>query len=263
MTRTLTVSLVVRIVLVSVLSAFAVGGIILGYGLKYYPDQQVYYTQLSLFIGQGLIVIPALIFLKLRKENLRARFRLHPISLRVALSVIVLSLGVIILSDEMDKIANLIYPLPNSMEKVGDVIQLNSFTSIFLVLPTIVLIAPLGEELLFRGFLQKFLEDHWQDITKAVLVTGMFFALIHLNPYWIIQIYFLGVILGYLAWRTGSIISSVILHGMNNGIALLFVNWENIDLYYSGHVSPILLVFAAIFVYFGFKWLHKSLEIEQ
>ena len=96
------------------------------------------------------------------------------------------------------------------------------------------------------------MEKHWQDITKAVLVTSLGFAMIHLNPGWIIQIYLLGIILGYLAWRTGSIIPGLILHALNNGLALIMQNlqtpveniytWEN-------HVSPLFLS-AAIFMFF-------------
>ena len=42
-----------------------------------------------------------------------------------------------------------------------------------------------------------------------------------MNPYWFIQIYILGVFLGFLAWKTKSIIAPLILHGLNNFIALL------------------------------------------
>ena len=51
---------------------------------------------------------------------------------------------------------------------------------------------------------------YWKDITKAVLVTSLFFAMIHFNPYWTIQIYLLGVILGFLSWKTKSVIPSII-----------------------------------------------------
>ncbi len=264
MNRTLTVSLVLGIVFASVLFAFAVGGAVLGFGLKYHPDQNILYTHLSLFIGQGLIALPVLILLLHRKERLLYRFRIHKISLHTALSVIIFSIGVILLADEMDRLMNTFFTIPDVFEDVGKLLKLESFGSAFLIISSIVIIAPLGEELLFRGFLQQFLEEHWKDITRAVLITSLFFAFIHMNPFWIIQIYILGIMLGYLAWKTGSIISSFILHGLNNGFAILLVNIEGLDSIYTlqGHVHPILLVFAIIFVYFGFKWLHNSLEIQ-
>ena len=36
---------------------------------------------------------------------------------------------------------------------------------IFLFL-AVVIVAPIGEEIVFRGFLQKFLEEYWKDIRK-------------------------------------------------------------------------------------------------
>jgi len=125
---------------------------------------------------------------------------------------------------------------------------------------TVVILAPLGEEILFRGFLQKLLEESWQDITRAVLITSLFFAFIHMNPVWVIQIYFLGVVLGYLAWRTGSILTSLILHSLNNGTALILTNYSStIEQYYlwNNHVSPIFLCLAVISLWAGFMRLNK------
>jgi hypothetical protein len=128
----------------------------------------------------------------------------------------------------------------------------------------VVILAPLGEEILFRGFLQKLLEESWQDITRAVLITSLFFAFIHMNPVWVIQIYFLGVVLGYLAWRTGSILTSLILHSLNNGTALILTNYSGtIEQYYlwNNHVSPIFLCLAAISLWAGFMRLNKFSEV--
>jgi membrane protease YdiL (CAAX protease family) len=130
----------------------------------------------------------------------------------------------------------------------------------------IVVLAPLGEELLFRGFLQKFLEEHWNDVTRAVLVTSLFFAIIHLNPFWLIQIYVLGILLGYLAWRTGSIWAGFILHAANNFMALIFTNYSQVlDKFYTwhGHVAPWFLLMGIVCVYIGFNWLNQSLKVRS
>ncbi|HIO40049.1 MAG TPA: CPBP family intramembrane metalloprotease [Candidatus Marinimicrobia bacterium] len=143
-------------------------------------------------------------------------------------------------------------------------LRFDSVLSAFFLLSTISILAPLGEELLFRGFLQKILEESWKDITKAVLITSIFFAFIHMNPYWIIQIYLMGILLGYLAWRTGSIIPSFILHGLNNTFALFLNNaTPSIEHIYSwnGHVTPLLLAIAVGLIIFGFKRLNTHLEI--
>ena len=81
-----------------------------------------------------------------------------------------------------------------------------------------------------------------------------------MNPVWVIQIYFLGVILGYLAWKTGSILTSLILHSLNNGTALFLTKYsDTIEPYYlwNNHVSPIFLALGVIALWAGFIRLNK------
>ena len=88
----------------------------------------------------------------------------------------------------------------------------------------------------FPWFFTKVLEEYWKDITEQS-VTSLFFAMIHFNPYWTIQIYLLGVILGFLSWKTKSVIPSIILHSINNGMAfILTVSDEyNVNFYLWGN----------------------------
>ena len=138
-------------------------------------------------------------------------------------------------------------------EQAQFVIDLNgllrpeTITGFILLFIAVAIIAPLGEELLFRGFLQQVLEKHWKDVTKAILVTSLFFALIHMNPYWFAQIYILGVMLGFLSWKTGSVLPSLILHGLNNTMAMIFSFSEAGDgnIYiWNGHVAPWIIIIA-------------------
>ena len=120
--------------------------------------------------------------------------------------------------------------------------------------------APIGEEIVFRGFLQKFLEEHWKDITRAVLVTSLFFAMIHFNPYWTIQIYLLGVILDF--YHGNKVCdTSIILHSINNGMAfILTVSDEyNINFYLWGnYVSPFFIIVA---IYLSYYSINKIKQI--
>ena len=131
-----------------------------------------------------------------------------------------------------------------------------------LLIVATVLIAPFSEEVLFRGFLQQFLEIHWKDVTKAVLITSLFFAGVHMNPGWMIQIYLLGIILGYLAWRTGSVFPGLILHSLNNGLALIMQNvqepWINYYIW-RNHVSPLFLLLALFLFFRGYKTINSNL----
>jgi hypothetical protein len=82
-----------------------------------------------------------------------------------------------------------------------------------------------------------------------------------MNPGWIIQIYLLGIILGYLAWRTGSIFPGLILHSLNNGLALIMENiqasWFNYYIW-KNHVSPLFLLIAVFLFLRGYKTINSG-----
>ena len=267
MSGTLTIKNVFGIVILSVLSALVVGTIITSVGIVYLPENDNNITNfLALFIGQGFMVIPLLLFLTARKESFVDRLRIRKLPFPVILSTLVLSLGIIILVDEFDRIASLLFTPPEYLDQLGYMLKFDSFNMAVFLIFGIVVLAPLGEEILFRGFLQKFLEEHWQDVTRAVLVTSLFFAIIHLNPFWLIQIYILGVILGFLAWRTGSIWAGFILHAANNLVALLFTNYNQVldDIYtWQGHVAPWILLIGGGCIYVGFNWLNKTTKVSS
>ena len=171
------------------------------------------------------------------------------------------SIGLIILSDEFDRLIQVFIPSPNYIVDLNNLLQPESVFGYILLIIAIAIIAPIGEELLFRGFLQQFLEQHWKDITRAILITSLFFSIIHMNPYWFIQIYILGIMLGFLSWKTNSIFPPLILHALNNGTALLFsfIDPEKSSWYlWNNHVAPWVLLLAIVLVYMGFIGLNKS-----
>lgn len=84
----------------------------------------------------------------------------------------------------------------------------------------IAIAAPLVEELLFRGFLQKALA-RYLPIWGAIIVSAFLFALVHLQFYAIPGLMSLGIAFGYLYHRTGSLRTNIVLHMVNNAVALI------------------------------------------
>ena len=260
MKSTLTIKTAFGIVVASLFSAFFAGVIVLGVGLSNPQEPQQTYTFISFIIGQGFMLVPLLWFLKSRNEPIIERLRIRLISSDVIISTIHLSVGIIILSDELDRIIQVFLPAPEYILDLNGLLQPESIMGFILLFTAVVIIAPLGEELLFRGFLQQILEEHWKDVTKAVLVTALFFAMIHMNPYWFVQIYILGILLGFLAWKTKSVLPPLILHGINNVMALLFsfADIESNSIYiFNGHVAPWFILFATYAILKGFKSINQ------
>jgi membrane protease YdiL (CAAX protease family) len=82
---------------------------------------------------------------------------------------------------------------------------------------TVVVMAPIGEETLFRGFLFRGWHRSPRDIWPVIVVTAMLWAVVHLqyDPYGI-AVFACGLVLGWLRWVTGSTILTMLVHGLIN-----------------------------------------------
>ena len=83
-----------------------------------------------------------------------------------------------------------------------------------------VVAAPILEEVLFRGVI---FESCRERLGKggAVLLSALLFGLIHGIPVQIVNAFVVGLILGYIYLRTRSLMSVIVLHAINNGLAYI------------------------------------------
>jgi membrane protease YdiL (CAAX protease family) len=79
--------------------------------------------------------------------------------------------------------------------------------------------APIGEELFFRGFMQPRLRRVWRA-GPAILATALAFGLIHGEPTHAVLATVLGLYLGVIAERAGSVRPAVVCHVANNTVSV-------------------------------------------
>jgi uncharacterized protein len=88
-----------------------------------------------------------------------------------------------------------------------------------LLLILVAVIAPIAEEIFFRGMLYPVLRRRW-SANVAIVLNGFLFALIHFIPILIPGLLFVGIVLAWVRERSDSIIPCILLHAMQNGIVL-------------------------------------------
>lgn len=106
--------------------------------------------------------------------------------------------------------------LPNTLEEYFEGMMrhpLGVFGLIFM--------APLMEELLFRGAIQGHLLQVWKNPWWAILFSSLLFGLVHGNPAQIPFAFVVGTGLGWMYYKTGSLVPSLFMHMVNNGFAVL------------------------------------------
>jgi membrane protease YdiL (CAAX protease family) len=85
-----------------------------------------------------------------------------------------------------------------------------------LIVSGVVLAAPLGEEYFFRGVLQRALIEARLRIPWAVAIASVVFSAIHTDPVGFVARLELGLLFGWLFWRTGSVWPGMLAHAANN-----------------------------------------------
>jgi len=212
-------------------------------------------------IAELMIVAPVIIYLARKPVGWKSILRLNGISGKVAGLSALIGLSLLVITDEIQRLLEIFFPMPTDiLESILENLQIDSFRDFLLIGTGVVIVAGITEEILFRGFVQKTLEKR-KGVTQAVSTASILFALIHINPWWVIQILILAMFLGILAWRADSVLPGIIVHFINNGIGLWSANsnLEEIPFYsWNGHVSPLIVLIAIYALYRAMKNLYRE-----
>ena len=82
-------------------------------------------------------------------------------------------------------------------------------------------LGPLLEEVLFRGAIQGVLMRFFGRPWPAIIVAALVFGIFHMNPVQILYATLLGIVLGWIYYRTGSLMSVIVGHVLNNSLAVV------------------------------------------
>ena len=88
------------------------------------------------------------------------------------------------------------------------------------------ILAPLAEEVVFRGAILRTLlgimskKNHW----VAILISAAIFGVVHANLAQFVNALLMGLLLGWMYYRTGSLVPGILLHWVNNTMAYVFAN---------------------------------------
>lgn len=240
--------------------------------------------------GQILfLLVPAIIFTKMFYTNVSKAIRLNKVNF---FEIILFSVGSLLLTPMLQSYlaiqeflvvkAAKKFAFLNEIKKLLDELEIkitetyeiflkvDSPLEIIFVVFVIAVTPAFCEEFLFRGYIQRSFEGKFSRFSAA-LITAIFFGLFHFHPYAIVPLTLLGFYFGYAAYKSNSILIPVILHFINNFIAVIiyqlfgsedFIKSETVQ---SGDMSTVLIVFVSFaflfsLLIFGINYYYEKKE---
>jgi membrane protease YdiL (CAAX protease family) len=158
--------------------------------------------------------------LYLNRLSFRRAFPVGRITIMQLIGVAILILGGDVLLSEADNAFRWLAPPPGWLVDIlKDMFAAEGklFSRAFLL----VLVAPVTEELLFRGIILRGLLSRHRPAVAVALSAALFTA-IHLNPWQFCSAFCLGVALGWFYLRTTSVTLCIIAHAFSNALFILF-----------------------------------------
>ena len=134
----------------------------------------------------------------------------------------------------------------------------------FLINMLMVAVIPaLGEEIFFRGCLQRVLTDLYRNAYVAIIMGAIIFSFIHFQFYGFLPRMILGILFGYMLLWTGNLWYSVLAHFLHNGlqVTILYLFQQkiiDIDIEATQSVSPVLAFGATALLFYVLAMFQKK-----
>jgi len=168
-----------------------------------------------LSVQYGFFLLPALLVVFGLGYSARSTFSLRAPSAQAVAAAVLIGVSAWI---GVGGLVMRVAPPPDSLVRALErVLLLEDSRQPLWVLWLVIAITPaLCEEMFFRGLVMSGLRS--LGAVGAILTSALLFAVAHASIYRLLPTLLLGLILGYAVWKSGSILTSMIIHGLNNGL---------------------------------------------
>lgn len=155
----------------------------------------------------------------LSRERLAARLALRRAALGAG-ALALATLGLLLTGAVLQELVRVLgIPLTGTLAEVERVMRALSPGQLAVALVVGGVLVPVGEELFFRGYVQSRLCRRW-GTWPGIACTALFFALAHFDLLHSASALVAGLYLGWLAQRTGSTVPGMVVHSVNNLVAI-------------------------------------------
>lgn len=189
------------------------------------------------YLFSFLPVIAAFDYFVMRKNGKTLNFNMQSRPFHVYLLIFPMMFGMMLIAEFTTSFIPISGPVfgewyrmfSEQMESISD----DTFTVFLLVS----FFAPIIEEILFRGIIQKGMINKGIKPKTAIIISALIFGCAHFNPWQFIGAFLLGIVLGVVYFKTKSLLMPILLHFFNNTIAAVMMKF-----YYTESFSELLKI---------------------
>lgn len=168
----------------------------------------------------GLILAPSLLMSVFLTRSIRQSLRLHGVPLVQLFAAMMLAIALHPTYTLLGQAISSALPIgPETQRVLESVSQLIGDQPLWAVIMVLAVLPAICEELTFRGFIFGGLLRNGGAM-RAVILSSLFFGLAHSFLQQSIAATIMGLMLGVVAWRTGSILCTMMVHVINNSLSV-------------------------------------------
>jgi membrane protease YdiL (CAAX protease family) len=180
------------------------------------------------------IILPVFLLTRRFKSGLRPQLRIGPIQTATAFYVILATITMVVVVDHAYVFSQKFMPAPDGYLEGLKELKPEGFWPTLLTFAGLCLVVPFSEELVFRGIIQRVFHRNMGGVPSIVLA-GVFFGVIHLNPQLLLAMTCFGVFVGFIFFVTSNLSYAMLAHAALNTIAFLQLALEPAE---AIHVAP-------------------------
>lgn len=193
----------------------------------------------GLILGEAAMLLPLLYTLRIRQQRLRTFIPRRSLSPFKWLSVIIFGFGALLTLDGVGALLDPFFAVPEWLQTMEEGLLWHTIPELILLTIAGVLVAPIIEEVIFRGLLQQAMAAHYQILLPALVGPAVFFTIFHVQYLLYlpaaIELLLLALVFGWVMGKTGNLLAPILLHALNNLISLI---WLGVSIDSPGFIRP-------------------------
>ena len=238
-------------------------GLVVFLAFEYFHKDIRYSDAFSIlsYLFSFLPVIAAFDYFVMRRKGKVLNFNMQTRPFHVYLLIFPMMFGMMLITEFTTSLIPISGPVfgewyqlfSEQMEAISD--------NTFMVFLLVSFFAPIIEEIIFRGIIQKGMINNGVKPRNAILVSALIFGIVHFNPWQFIGAFLLGIVLGVVYFKTKSLLMSIFLHFFNNTIAAIMMKFCDTDSFGELLQIPnylILFIGIVIFAFFYYLFMYKN-----